>query len=208
MEYKKKQQTDPTKNRTEGAYERPPTSRGGRGPRGGARGNRGDGNREEKRDDKPAREVTEKRDDDRRGRGGRGGRGGPREDGPRTGGRPAIDENSYQWKYRNEPRPVYETKTVSMDEELPELPTEIKSKPSKDEFDRLMREQDKLADSLRVTIEDNKFKRRQVYDGGKVEGSNVTYSDLIGENIEEVKKFKSNRRDKLDRLNELKARQI
>lgn len=53
-----------------------------------------------------------------------------------------------------------------------------------------MRELDRKAEEFKITIEENRYKKRQVYEGGKVEGSNVTYRDLITTNIDEVKKFR------------------
>jgi uncharacterized coiled-coil DUF342 family protein len=92
---------------------------------------------------------------------------------------------------------------------VPELPAieDIKKKPSKDEFDRKMKELDTTANQLRATIEDSRYKRRQVYEGGKVEGQNITFRDVLSTNIEAVKKVKNERRAKLDRLNVLKDRQ-
>jgi len=118
-----------------------------------------------------------------------------------------VDETSWQWRYKNEKRPTYEYRTVTIDEELPELPKDIKSKPSRDEFDRQMKNLTKEADELRTAVEEAKFKRRQVIEGGKVEGSNVTYHDVISENIEEVKKFHAEKRGKFERLEQLKERQ-
>ena len=97
--------------------------------------------------------------------------------------------------------------TVSLETKIPELPEEILKKPSKDDFDKKMREQDKIADEQRVIIEESKFKRRQVYDNGRVEGSNVTYKDLISGNIDEVKKFRNEKKAHLEKLNALKDRQ-
>ena len=115
--------------RSDDAYGRPGTGRGGRG------GNRGG--------------------PDNRGRGGnsRGGRGGAdranqdTRDQKRDGAQPnrqntrkPLDENSYQWRYRNEERPVYEKMTVTLETKIPELPEEILKRPSKDEFDKKMKE--------------------------------------------------------------------
>lgn len=46
-----------------------------------------------------------------------------------------------------------------------------------------------------------------MYEGGKVEGQNVTYREVIAERIEEVKKFRAEKKQHLDRLNALKDRQ-
>lgn len=60
-----------------------------------------------------------------------------------------------------------------------------------------------------MSVEANRYKRRQVYEGGKVEGmsGDVTYRELIATNIEAVKKVRSERREHLDQLNAIKERQ-
>jgi len=92
MEYKKKNQTDPTKNRTEGEYTRPNTASRG-APRGGTRGGNTRGGQRDEADR----------------RGGRGGNRGGARGGEKDGGasfqgagaregdnkRPALDENSW-----------------------------------------------------------------------------------------------------------------
>ena len=70
-----------------------------------------------------------------------------------------------------------------------------------------MKELDAEADQLKITVEENKFKRRQVYESGKVEGENVTYREVITENIEGVKKFRADKKEHLDKLNALRERQ-
>jgi hypothetical protein len=70
-----------------------------------------------------------------------------------------------------------------------------------------MKELDAEADQLKITVEENKFKRRQVYEGGKVEGENSTYREVITENIESVMKFRSDKKEHIDKLNVLKERQ-
>jgi uncharacterized coiled-coil DUF342 family protein len=97
--------------------------------------------------------------------------------------------------------------TVTVDTVLPELPKDIIKEPSRDDFNKKMKDLDAEAEQLKITVEENKFKRRQVYEGGKVEGENVTYREVITENIEEVKKFRANKKDHLDKLNELRERQ-
>lgn len=83
-----------------------------------------------------------------------------------------LDQNTWQWKYRNEERPNYDNRVLGKDEKIPELPTgdEIKKKPSKDEFDRKMKELDERANQKRALIEELRLKRKLVYEGGKVEG--------------------------------------
>lgn len=70
-----------------------------------------------------------------------------------------------------------------------------------------MKDLDKQAEELKVHVEGNRFQRNRVYEGGKVEGGDVTYRDLIMSNIDEVKKVRAKHREHLDKLNVLKDRQ-
>ena len=151
MEYRKKNEgSKPNKNTAEAndAY-RPPT-RGGRGggdrpggDRGGMRGRGGS-------------------DRGGRGRGGRGGGGHNEDRGGRQfqGARRPLDENSWQWKYQNQERPQYEKVSVTVDTVIPELPKDILKEPSRDDFNKKMKELDKEAEDLKITVEESKFKRR------------------------------------------------
>jgi hypothetical protein len=64
----------------------------------------------------------------------------------------------------------------------------------------------KRAEEFKITVEESKFKRRQVFEGGKLEGENITYREVITENIEEVKKFRNEKKGHLDKMNVLKDR--
>ena len=57
-------------------------------------------------------------------------------------------------------RPVLEKMTVTIDTVLPELPKEILKEPSRDDFNKKMKELDAEAEQLKITVEENKFKRR------------------------------------------------
>jgi hypothetical protein len=91
---------------------------------------------------------------------------------------------------------------VTAETKIPDLPlaTEILSKPSKEVYDRKLRDFEKKADELKLILEENRYKKRQVFEGGKVDGENVTYREVITENIEEVKKFRSDRRKNIEQL--------
>lgn len=60
---------------------------------------------------------------------------------------------------------------------------------------------------MKASVEANRYQRSRVYEGGKVEGGEVTYRDLIMSNIEDVKKVRAQHREHLDKLNGLKDRQ-
>ena len=76
-----------------------------------------------------------------------------------------------------------------MDTVIPELPTKEKmlKKPNWEDFEKEMRDLDQKAQELRASIDECHHKRSQVYQGGKREGEDVTFKDLIAKNIDEVK---------------------
>lgn len=123
---------------------------------------------------------------------------------------PRYDESSWQWKYRNGERPVLDYDlVVKIDTKIPAMPDRSKQikKPSKDDFQKKMKDLDRRAEELKASVEENRFKRNRVYEGGKIDGGDVTFKDLIMSNIEEVKKVRSQHREHLDKLNALKDRQ-
>ena len=74
--------------------------------------------------------------------------------GKRTG--PSLDESSWQWKYRNGERPVHDYDlVVKIDSKLPALPpiADVIKKPSKDDFQKKMKDLDKKADELKVNVQ-------------------------------------------------------
>lgn len=66
---------------------------------------------------------------------------------------------------------------------------------------------DKIIEEKKLIVERNKLIKRGVYEGGKIEGSNVTYRDSIIEQGEEIKKIRNQRSALLDEMNKLKTRQ-
>ena len=91
---------------------------------------------------------------------------------------------------------MFEKIEIKADTVLEALPSkeETLKEPSRDKFNDEMRAFDKKVEELKTTVEDSKYKRRQVYEGGKVEGENVTYREVISERIEEVKKFRAEKK--------------
>lgn len=63
-----------------------------------------------------------------------------------------------------------------------------------------MSELDGKAAQLKTVIDESFNKRKQVYEGGKVEGENITFRDIIGRNIDEVKKLRDEKKAHLDKL--------
>ena len=120
-----------------------------------------------------------------------------------------YDESSWQHKYKHGERPVLEPLVVALDTKIPELPApdKIVKAPVREDFQKKMRELDRRAEELKASVEANRHQRSRVYEGGKVEGGEVTYRDLIMSNIEDVKKVRAQHREQLDKLNGLKDRQ-
>lgn len=142
------------------------------------RGGRGRGGNEQ-------REHREKRTE----RGGHEHRGGHVHKGEHRGGHKQDgehkpkqqDKNSWQYKYYNQERPKYERVTVTAETEVPVLPTkdELLKFPSKDVFDEDMAKLDKKIKELRQQKDELCEKRREVIDGGKVQGSTMTYREIF-----------------------------
>lgn len=70
-----------------------------------------------------------------------------------------------------------------------------------------MRELDGRADELKGGVEAARKQRNQVYDGGKAEGGTVTFKDIIGEKIEDIKKARAKHKEGTEKLNTLKNQQ-
>ena len=95
-----------------------------------------------------------------------------------------------------------------MDTEIPELPpaSKIVKKPVHEDFQKKMRQLDERAGELKAIVEAARQQRTRVYEGGKVEGGEVTYREMIMTNIEDVRKVRAQHKEHLDKLNALKDR--
>lgn len=121
-----------------------------------------------------------------------------------------YDESSWQYKYKHGKRPVLDySVVVTLDTKIPEFPApdKVVKRPVREDFQKKMRELDQRAEALKASVEAARHQRSRVYEGGKVEGGDVTYRDLIMSNIEDVKKVRAQHREQLDKLNALKDRQ-
>lgn len=67
-----------------------------------------------------------------------------------------------------------------------------------------MEELDRKAANTKSVCQENQVKKRQVYDSSK--GDNLGYKDMSS-NFDEVKKFRNEKRQLLDKLNALKEKQ-
>ena len=158
------------KDRSEGERTEDSGRRGGRGSRGTRGGNRGRGQGEE-------------------------GRGRPRGSNTGRGGGQHRDANredaSWYEKYHYAHRPRYNTRDITLETEVPAMiPKEQrKKKPTKDAFEKAQRDQDHQIDQLWDKIKGINLKKKEIADGGKMTGSNVTYSEAIKAEIQKLRVF-------------------
>ena len=59
--------------------------------------------------------------------------------------------------------------------------------PSKNDFDKEMAAEDRKIQEKRDKLQDLRKKRRDIIDGGKVSGSNMTYRESLSQKISELK---------------------
>jgi hypothetical protein len=147
---------------------------------------------EESKDEQPRPKTTQ--DNRRGGRGGRGGqRGGKRAEGEEEGDqkkpqqqRREQDKNSWVYKYHNDERPTYDRVKVTLETEIPALPTkeEMLKNPVKEVFDAKMQKLDAQISEVRSAQKELHTKRREVIDGGKMSGGNVTYREELTKQID------------------------
>lgn len=67
-------------------------------------------------------------------------------------------------------RPSFEKIDVSIDTVLPELPAaeDLIKMPNQDLFKKKMRDLDQAAENKKMTLEQSRYNKRQVFEGGKV----------------------------------------
>ena len=86
-------------------------------------------------------------------------------------------------------RVEYEKVEFTKDTVIPDMPTKEQrlKEPSKPEFDREMAAEDVKINEKRSKQNDLRRKRREIIDGGKVSGSNMTYRESLSAKISELK---------------------
>jgi len=93
---------------------------------------------------------------------------------------------------------------VTLTTKIPELPAEIIKKPAREDFDKTIRELDNEASQLKLDAEELRYKRRQVFEGGRV-SDDPEVRIIMKEKFEEVRKFREQRNIHHEALNKLKA---
>jgi hypothetical protein len=92
--------------------------------------------------------------------------------------------------------PKYESIDVTLETEVPALPAkeDILKQPSKDVFDEQMAALDNQIKHLREQKEDLFNKKRETIEGGKIQGSNMTFKEGLTAKINESKEINKKKR--------------
>ncbi len=91
---------------------------------------------------------------------------------------------------------------LTAETEVPVVPAkEERLKPvDKPEFEKKMRSLDNQVDKLRDQIRKINMKKKDLHEGAKVSGSDMTYRDLLRKKIDEIKELKNNKREVVDEI--------
>lgn len=122
------------------------------------------------------------------------------------------DKNSWAYKFHYAERPKHERVEVTMETVVPEtIPKDQRKKnPEKADFDNKMRNFDAQIETIKSKIAGLIQKKKEVLDGGKMQGSSVTFKDFIKGKIEELKAIRDKKNvlegkknDLTDKINDL-----
>ena len=174
------------------------TDRGGRGVgRGGPRPNAQHDDRENKgvRYQKKGEEGEESKE------GNNQRRGGPRE-------KKDLDENSAYYKYFYGERLRYQREPVTLETVIEEniARDQRKKQPNKEQFNKEMAAFDKVIESHRQEIRKVGGSKKDIIEGGKVGGTQMTYKDYLKTKIDAVKEVKDRKRKINEQLNEFNSK--
>ena len=96
------------------------------------------------------------------------------------------------YKFHYGPRPKFENVEITLETEIPAiLPKDLrKQNPDKALFDKSIQEIDQKIENGRNKIRSLGMKKKEVYDGGKMTGSQLTFKEFIKQKIEECKELR------------------
>ena len=103
------------------------------------------------------------------------------------------------------PRVEYDKVEFTKDTVIPDMPTkeERLKEPSKPEFERVMGIEDVKINEKRAKQNELRKKRREIIDGGKVSGSNLTYRESLSAKISELKGVNDTKRKMQGQLKDI-----
>jgi len=158
--------------------DRPRTAGGSQPERGGA---------------KPHYQRRKEMDHHEGGEGDHEGEGGMRERAPKKD----LDTNSWVYKFLHGPRPKFEQTVVTMDTEVPAIVEKSlrKKEPSKEEFEKKMKDFDNKIMQIRDKINELSFKKKETREGGKVSGTQISYREFMNQKIEEIRVLRIKKKD-------------
>lgn len=110
------------------------------------------------------------------------------------------------YKFHHYNRPKYDKIDVTATTELPQLPPkdQILKQPVKEVFEEEMARLDLKIKELRTTKDELHSKRREIIDGGKMQGSSMTYREHLSGKINELKEINIKKRECKDNVKGVK----
>jgi hypothetical protein len=117
------------------------------------------------------------------------------------------NKDSWVYKFHYGERPKYEFVQVTLETEIPALvpKDQRKKQPSREEFENKMRAFDANIEQVRGKILGLISKKREVLDGGKVQGQSVTYKDFFTTKITDLKALRDKKAALHRQMDDVKA---
>ena len=76
-----------------------------------------------------------------------------------------------------------------------------KKEPSKDEYEKKMKELDSNIVQIREHINTLSLKKKEAREGGKVKGTTISYKEFLNQKIEEIRGLRDQKRDLYNQKN-------
>ena len=76
-----------------------------------------------------------------------------------------------------------------------------KKEPSKDEYEKKMKELDNKIMQIREHINTLSLKKKEAREGGKVKGTTISYKEFLNQKIEEIRGLRDQKRDLYNQKN-------
>jgi chromosome segregation ATPase len=107
------------------------------------------------------------------------------------------------YKFLHGARPKFEQVVVTAETEVPATVEKSlrKKEPSKDEYEKKMKELDSKIMQIREHINTLSLKKKEAREGGKVKGTTISYKEFLNQKIEEIRGLRDQKRDLYNQKN-------
>ena len=114
-----------------------------------------------------------------------------------------MDTNSWVYKFLHGARPKFEQVVVTAETEVPAIVEKSlrKKEPSKEEYEKKMKELDNKIMQIREHINTLSLKKKEAREGGKVKGTTISYKEFLNQKIEEIRGLRDQKRDLYNQKN-------